>query len=204
MDKFAWHLPVYRQHQRPAAAGIRVSRPWPTQLAQAAISLLVPIYEAQFASIRSSRVKAMDETPVKAGRSGHGKMHTCYFWPIYGQLDEVCFLFHASRSADFVCQALGDQAARQCRVVDRRQCRLRTIRREDRDRSRPMLGSWTPRLPRRVDSGTHRRRRSVGANHLVHRSPAIIVGRREARTSVGRGSFHARLRASGYPVSGLL
>jgi transposase len=107
MDKFAWHIPLYRQHQRLEAAGIRVSRPWLTQVAQAVISLLTPIYEAQLASIRESRVKAMDETPIKAGRSGHGKMHTGYFWPIYGQLDEVCFPFHSSRSADFVCQALG-------------------------------------------------------------------------------------------------
>jgi transposase len=107
MDKFAWHIPLYRQHQRLAAAGIRVTRPWLTQLAQALISLLDPIYEAQLASIRVSRVKAMDETPIKAGRAGHGKMQTGYFWPIYGEHDEVCFPFHASRSADFVCQALG-------------------------------------------------------------------------------------------------
>jgi transposase len=107
MDKFAWHIPLYRQHQRLAAAGIRVSRPWLTQLAQALISLLSPIYEAQLVSIRVSRVKAMDETPIKAGRAGHGKMQTGYFWPIYGEHDEVCFPFHASRSADFVYQALG-------------------------------------------------------------------------------------------------
>jgi transposase len=107
MDKFAWHIPLYRQHQRLAASGIRVSRPWLTQLAQALISLLTPIYDAQLASIRASRVKAMDETPIKAGRAGHGKMQTGYFWPIYGEHDEVCFPFHASRSADFVCQALG-------------------------------------------------------------------------------------------------
>jgi len=90
-----------------SACGIRVSRPWLTQLAQGLISLLTPIYEAQLASIRSSRVKAMDETPIKAGRAGHGKMQTGYFWPIYGEHDEVCFPFHTSRSADFVCQALG-------------------------------------------------------------------------------------------------
>jgi transposase len=107
MDKFAWHLPLYRQHQRLTAAGIRVSRPWLTQLAQATISLLAPIYEAQFASIRVSRVKAMDETPIKAGRAGHGKMQAGYFWPVYGELDEVCFPFHPSRSGDFVCNALG-------------------------------------------------------------------------------------------------
>jgi transposase len=107
MDKFAWHLPLYRQHQRLEAAGIRVSRPWLTQLAQSSISLIAPIYDAQFASIRASRVKAMDETPIKAGRAGHGKMHTGYFWPIYGENDEICFPFHSSRSADFVRHALG-------------------------------------------------------------------------------------------------
>ena len=107
IDKFAWHLPLYRQHQRLSSAGITVSRPWLTQLAQRSISLLVPIYEAQFASIRESRVKAMDETPIKAGRSGHGKMHTGYFWPVYGERDEVCFPFHPSRAGDVVRAALG-------------------------------------------------------------------------------------------------
>lgn len=111
IDKFAWHLPLYRQHQRLAAAGITVSRPWLTQIAQRSIQLLEPIHEAQFASIRSSRVKAMDETPIKAGRSGHGKLQTGYFWPVYGELDEVCFPFHASRSHDYVSRALGLQQA---------------------------------------------------------------------------------------------
>jgi len=111
MDKFAWHLPLYRQHQRLAASGITVSRPWLTQLAQSSISLLEPIYQAQFASIRASRVKTMDETPIRAGRSGHGRMQTGYFWPVYGEEDEVCFPFHPSRSADFVASALGLKAA---------------------------------------------------------------------------------------------
>ncbi|MBK7249899.1 MAG: IS66 family transposase [Gammaproteobacteria bacterium] len=107
VDKFAWHLPLYRQHQRMEAGGIRVSRPWLTQIAQQTIALLTPIYEAQLASIRQSRVIAMDETPIKAGRSGHGKMNTSYFWPVHGELDEVCFPFHTSRAALHVRSALG-------------------------------------------------------------------------------------------------
>lgn len=62
IDKFLYHLPLYRQHQRLADSGITVSRPWLTQIAQRTISLLAPIYEAQFASICLSRVKAMDES----------------------------------------------------------------------------------------------------------------------------------------------
>jgi transposase len=107
VDKFAWHLPLYRQHQRLEAAGITVSRAWLTQISQKGISLLAPIYAAQYASVLQSRVKAMDETPIKAGRSGHGKMKTGYFWPVYGELDEVCFPFHTSRSHDYVSTALG-------------------------------------------------------------------------------------------------
>jgi transposase len=60
VDKFAYHLPLYRQHQRLEDSGIDVSRPWLTQLSQQSISLLEPIYDAQFDSIRASRVKAME------------------------------------------------------------------------------------------------------------------------------------------------
>lgn len=107
VDKFAWHLPLYRQHQRMEAGGITVSRPWLTQISQQAIGLLKPIYDAQLASIREGRVLAMDETPIKAGRSGHGKMNSGYFWPLYGEEDEVCFPFHTSRAALHVRTTLG-------------------------------------------------------------------------------------------------
>lgn len=107
VDKFAYHLPLYRQHQRLTDAGFTISRPWLTQLAQQGVALLEPIYEAQFASIRASRVKAMDETPIKAGREGPGKMKAAYFWPVYGELDEVCFPYFESRRHEHVQQALG-------------------------------------------------------------------------------------------------
>jgi hypothetical protein len=54
LDKFAYHLPLYRQHQRLADAGITVSRPWLTQIAQQGIGLLAPIYDAQFDSMPST------------------------------------------------------------------------------------------------------------------------------------------------------
>ena len=107
LDKFAYHLPLYRQHQRLLDAGFTVSRPWLTQLAQQGAALLEPIYEAQLASIRTSRVKAMDETPIKAGQNGAGKMKQGYFWPVYGELDEVCFPFCESRRAEHVRETLG-------------------------------------------------------------------------------------------------
>jgi transposase len=98
VDKFRYHLPLYRQHQRMKAAGITVSRSSLTSWVQQASGLLEPIYEAQKDSILSSAVLAMDETPIRAGRKHKGKMRTGYFWPLYGDQDEVAFPYAGSRS----------------------------------------------------------------------------------------------------------
>ena len=68
VDKFRYHLPLYRQHQRLIDAGFKPSRPWLTQLMQQAAQLLEPIFTAQLASILAGHVITMDETPIKAGR----------------------------------------------------------------------------------------------------------------------------------------
>ena len=107
LDKFMYHLPLYRQHQRLLDAGFTVSRPWLTQLAQQGAALLEPIYDALLASIRASRVIAMDETPIKAGHHGPGKMKQGYFWPVFGEQNEVAFPFFESRRHEHVKQALG-------------------------------------------------------------------------------------------------
>ena len=109
IDKFCYHLPLYRQHQRLAQAGIKVSRQWLTQVAQSAIALLEPVFDAQWQSILGSRVKRMDETPIKAGREGPGKMKAAYFWPVMGEAEEICFRYYPSRRHEHVKEALGDQ-----------------------------------------------------------------------------------------------
>ena len=112
VDKFLYHLPLYRQHQRLLAAGIEVSRQWLTQQVLAVALLLAPIVATQHAGIRACRVKAMDETPIKAGRQGPGKLHQGYFWPIWGDTDdggggEIVFLYRPSRAAIHVREGLG-------------------------------------------------------------------------------------------------
>ncbi len=106
-DKFLYHLPLYRQHQRITAAGIQVSRSSLTNWSSRAIDLLAPIYAAQFSHVLLSRVLAMDETPIKAGRREKGKLRQCYFWPIYGQDNEVVFPFATSRAHSHVPNLLG-------------------------------------------------------------------------------------------------
>ena len=107
IEKFIYHLPLYRQHQRLQQAGIRLSRGTLTQWVQRAAELLEPIYYALLSSILQSQVLAMDETPLKAGRHGKGKLHTGYLWPIYGDQDEIAFPFAASRAQAVVREALG-------------------------------------------------------------------------------------------------
>jgi transposase len=101
VEKLRYHLPLYRQHQRMQAAGITVSRASLSSWVGQAAWLLEPVYEAQLESILQSDVLAMDETPIRAGR-GKGKMKTGYFWPVYGDRDEVAFPFAASRSRQVV------------------------------------------------------------------------------------------------------
>lgn len=110
VDKFCFHLPLHRQHQRLTAADITVSRATLTNLSQRAIELLKPIHDAQLKHLLQSRVLAMDETPIRAGPSKQrkGRMHQGWYWPVYGQDDEISFIYSPSRGADVVKDALGE------------------------------------------------------------------------------------------------
>lgn len=98
-DKFLYHLPLYRQHQRLAANGITLSRTTLTNWTHRAIALLTPIYEAQLRHILLSKTLAVDETPIKVGTAKKkGKLHTAWYWPMYGDHDELAFTYARSRA----------------------------------------------------------------------------------------------------------
>ena len=61
-DKFTWHLPLYRQHQRLAATGIHVSRSSLKNWTHRGIDLLRPIAEAQWQSILAG-VESLNNPP---------------------------------------------------------------------------------------------------------------------------------------------
>jgi transposase len=114
VDKFQFHLPLYRQHQRIQQAGITLSRSTLTNLVKRAIDLLRPIVDAQTANVLRSRVLAIDETPVKSGHQGRagpqkGKMKSGWFWPLYGDADEVVFTYSNSRGRLHIEQVLNDR-----------------------------------------------------------------------------------------------
>lgn len=106
VDKFQYHLPLYRQHQRMAQAGITLSRATLTNLVRRSIDLLRPVVDAQLKNILAGGLIAMDETPVKAGKAGKGKLKQGWFWPIYGDQDEIVFTFSRSRGRQHVEKVL--------------------------------------------------------------------------------------------------
>ncbi|KAA6185893.1 IS66 family transposase [Thiohalocapsa marina] len=110
VDKFAYHLPLYRQHQRLADAGITLSRSTLTNWVKRSIALLEPIVDAQLQHILQSRVLAVDETPIKAGMQGKGKLHQGWFWPVFGEDEEIVFTYSPTRATQHLESVLGDSA----------------------------------------------------------------------------------------------
>lgn len=107
VDKFCYHCPLYRQHQRLADAGIHLSRATLTNWTNRTAALLAPIAEAQHGHILQSAVLAMDETPIKAGRhAAKAKMKQGWYWPIFGDAGEISFTFSPSRAARHVHEQL--------------------------------------------------------------------------------------------------
>ena len=189
VDKFAWHLPLYRQHQRLEDAGITVSSPWLTQLTQRSVGLLEPIYDAQFTSIRASRVKAMDETPVRAGRTERDTMCAAYILAGVRRAQRgVLPVLPLARGGERVCRPLGRSDLKRG-AADRRLRRLRQLCQEGRHRARSMLDTRAALLRRRL-LGTLRG--SVQPEHLDAYLDKFIF-RFHRRTSSSRGAQFYRL-----------
>lgn len=102
VDKFQYFLPLHRQHQRLAQCGIIIARGNLTHWLHRAAMLLEPVYNAVLLSVLTSHVLSMDETPLKAGQEKKGKLHRGYVWVLYGDKDEVAFLYSPTRAMNAV------------------------------------------------------------------------------------------------------
>ena len=108
VDKFVYHLPLHRQHQRMADTGVTLARSTLSVLVSRSIDQLAPIQEAQYRNILKGAVVGMDETPIKAGRKAKGKMRQGQLWPLFGDRDEVVFKYTDSRAHKHVREILGE------------------------------------------------------------------------------------------------
>ena len=105
-DKFQYHLPLYRQHQRLEASGVHISRGHLTRLVHRTLELLEPVYYSILSSVTTKETVSMDETPIKASRRVQGGMKTAFFWPVYAE-KEVAFVYSTTRAHATVAQVLG-------------------------------------------------------------------------------------------------
>lgn len=105
-DKFQYHLPLYRQHQRLEASGVHISRGHLTKLVHRSLELLEPVYYSILSAVTTSETVSMDETPIKASRKERGKMKTAYFWPVYAE-EQVAFVYSSSRGHRVIADILG-------------------------------------------------------------------------------------------------
>lgn len=112
VDKAVYHLPLHRQHQRMLQSGVTLSRATLINYVSQGIDLLTPIAKAVLSNIISGGNISMDETPMKAGRhpstrrKSHNTMKQTYFWPIYGEQDEVAFTWSSSRGKQHAMEQL--------------------------------------------------------------------------------------------------
>lgn len=111
VDKAVFHLPLHRQHLRMLQSGVTLSRATLINYVSQGIDLLTPIAKAVLSNIISGGNISMDETPMKAGRQSstrrkHNTMKQTYFWPIYGEQDEVAFTWSSSRGKQHAMEQL--------------------------------------------------------------------------------------------------
>ena len=113
VDKFSYHCPLYRQHQKLEAEGVTLARSALTQWAHQSIALLTPIAQAVMAGILAGSHIKIDETPIKAGcgkkkRDGRGTMKQGWFWPVLGEDGSIAFHFSPSRGQQVVLDLIGE------------------------------------------------------------------------------------------------
>lgn len=111
VDKAVYHLPLHRQHQRMLDAGVTLSRSTLINYVAKGIELLRPIAKAQWVNMLAGSHLSMDEVPHKVGRTkakgkSHKQMKQTYFWPIYGQDNEVAFTWSNNRSTQHAIDQL--------------------------------------------------------------------------------------------------
>lgn len=81
IDKYADHLPLYRQIERFKRNQIVLASSTLGEWVSAACTLLTPLYELLKLNVLSSHYLQVDETPIKVlDRDKKGKTHRGYYW----------------------------------------------------------------------------------------------------------------------------
>lgn len=111
VQKFAWHLPFYRQSQMLQESGIDLSRDVLISAANKLADTLTPIVVYMALEIKSSPLVQIDESPINVAvknSSGKAKYNkNSYYWPILGA-NQVVFTYTGNRKHCNVSNIIGD------------------------------------------------------------------------------------------------
>jgi transposase len=109
-QKFAWHLPFFRQSQMLAQLGIEIHRDVLINTAIKVAQQLLPIVQQMASEIRKAELVHIDETPCVVGSREGGKTNFkrhSYFWPILAD-GMVVFHYTGDGRHAHVVDILGD------------------------------------------------------------------------------------------------
>jgi len=107
IDKFKYYIPLFRQQRMIQDAGIYLPRSTLSNWVIRAGEILRPIYDELLKSIKESRVISMDEVPIRVGSSKGGGIKKNFIWPMYGDKDEVGFVYSDTRGSKHIEKMLG-------------------------------------------------------------------------------------------------
>jgi len=102
IDKYADHLPLYRQMQRFERNGIKLPYSTLTDWVSATCMLIAPLYEALKAEVLQSNYLHADETPIKVlDKDKKGETHRGYYWVYHNSIQKlVLFDYREGRSRE--------------------------------------------------------------------------------------------------------
>lgn len=106
VEKFVYHMPLYRQHQKLQDEGFKLSRSTLGNWVESAIELLRPVADVLRVELLGGNYLKIDETAIQAGRTktaqGKGKMKAGWLWPMLGEHGDIVFNYAASRGKNVV------------------------------------------------------------------------------------------------------
>jgi len=92
IDKYADHLPLYRQMQRFERSGVKLSYSTLTDWITSTCKLITPLHEALKAEVLQSNYLHADETPIKVlDKQKNGGSHRGYYWVYHNSIQKIVF-----------------------------------------------------------------------------------------------------------------
>ncbi len=92
IDKYADHLPLYRQMQRFERSGVKLPYSTLTDWVSSTCKLIAPLYEALKSEVLSSNYLHVDETPIKVmDKDKKGQTHRGYYWVYQNSIKKIVF-----------------------------------------------------------------------------------------------------------------